>query len=289
MKNPRYAPDARLTAGGAALPVALRASISSISLQSGIDGVDRLEVKFANENLRWLDHPLLAMGGELRLALGYAPDPLEQVFVGDIVGQTPTFPADGIPTLTIVAHDRRERLQRGTKTRWFAVAVSCVGTFPVPDVLIATTVAAENHLLLAADPISLAISTAVGGAVYASQYTSPEGKQEMVRKQRGESDFDFIGRIAQENGWALTVDHAGSMGGNVLRFTSLLMPRPPDVTLRYGESLIEFAPRFTKVGEIISVSARFCLSMSRSANPARRKVPRWPSRASRSPPGRPRG
>jgi len=263
MTNPRYSPDARLTTGVTPLPAAMRASISSISVQSGLDGVDRLEVRLANENLRWLEHPLLSLGRELRLSLGYAPDPLEQVFVGDIVGQTPTFPADGIPTLTIVAHDRRERLQRGTKKRWFAVAIPCVGTFPIPDPIVVGSVAAESHLLLATDPISLAISAAIGGLTYATQMTSNEGRQEAVRKQESETDFDFIQRIAAENGWAMSIDHTGALGGSVLRFTSLLSNRPPDLTLRYGESLVEFSPRITKVGEILSISARFWIPQAK--------------------------
>lgn len=263
MTNPRYSPDARLTAGATPLPAALRASVSSISVQSGLDGVDRLEVRIANENLRWLEHPLLALGRELRLSLGYAPNPLDQVFVGDIVGQTPTFPAEEMPTLTIVAHDRRERLQRGTKKRWFAVAIPCAGTYPIPDPIVAGIVAAESHLLLASDPISLAISAVIGGVSYAAQMTSVEGRQEAVRKQQGETDFAFIQRIAAENGWAMSVDHTGALGGSVLRFTSLLSSRPPDLTLRYGQSLVDFSPRLTKVGEILSISARFWIPQAK--------------------------
>jgi hypothetical protein len=31
----------------------------------------------------------------------------------------------------------------------------------------------------------------------------------------------------------------------------------PDVTFRYGESLIDFSPRLSKVGEVLRVTARF--------------------------------
>lgn len=263
MTKPNYAPEMRLTAGDELLPAAMRASVSSVNLKSGLEGVDRLEVRLVNDNLRWLDHPLLAMGRELRLELGFAPNALEQMFVGDIVGLSPTFPADGIPTLTVVAHDRRERMQRGTKKRWFAVAIPCVGTYPIPDTLVTAAVATENHLLLAADPISLAISAALGGISYATQLTTAEGRQEMIRRQQGESDLAFVSRIAAENGWALSVDHAGAMGGNILRFTSLLSNVTPDLTLRYGESVLEFSARVTKVGEILAVTARFWIPQAK--------------------------
>ncbi len=52
------------------------------------------------------------------------------------------------------------------------------------------------------------------------------------------------------------MDHAGPLAGNVLRFTSILSRVVPELEFRYGESLIEFTPRLTKVGEILAVTAR---------------------------------
>jgi phage protein D len=254
---PFFSPDARITADANPMPAAMRASVSRIALQLGIEGADRLELTLANEGLRWLDHPQLALGRQLQLSLGYAPDPLQQTFVGDIVGLTPSFPADGMPTLTVVAHDRRQRLQRGSKTRWFAVAIPCVGTYPMPDPLVAGLVTAENFLVFASDPVSLAISAALGGVEYAITAAQGQGAHELVRKQKSESDLTFLGRIAQENGWVMTVDHGGALGGNVLRFTSLLSHLVPDVVLRYGENLIDFSPRISTIGEILSVTVRF--------------------------------
>jgi phage protein D len=259
VSNLRLAPDARIMANGAPLPAAMRASVSRITLQLGIEGADRLELTLVNEGLMWLDHQQIALGRELRLSLGYAPDPLEPVFVGDVVGLTPAFPADGVPTLTVVAHDRRARLQRGTKTRWFAVAIPRAGNRPIPDPVVARLVAAENQLIFASDPVSLAISAALGGVEYGIRAASGKGNndQELVRKQRGENDLAFLARIAGENGWVMTVDHGGALGGNVLRFTSLLAHLEPDLTVRYGENLIEFSPRISTVGEILSVTVRF--------------------------------
>ena len=47
------------------------------------------------------------------LELGYAPDPLETVFVGEITGVEASFPSGGMPTLTVVAHDFLQRLTVG--------------------------------------------------------------------------------------------------------------------------------------------------------------------------------
>lgn len=256
MSNPRIAPDARIGANGEPLPAAMRASVSRIALQQGLEGADRLEITLVNEGLRWLDHQQIALGREIRLSLGYAPDPLEQVFVGDVVGLSPSFPAGGVPTLTVVAHDRRARLQRGTKTQWFAVAIPRRGNRPMPDPVVAGLVAAENFLIFASDPVSLAITAALGGVEYAVGADTGH-EQKLVRKQVRESDHAFLARIAGENGWMMSVDHGGALGGNVLRFTSLLAHLVPDLTLRYGENLIDFTPRISIVGEVASVTVRF--------------------------------
>jgi phage protein D len=257
MSNLRLAPEARIVADGQPLPAALRASISRISVTLGLEGADRLELTVSDEVVRWLDHPQIGLDRELRVELGYAPDPLEQVFVGDVVGLTPSFPSGGAPALTIVAQDRRARLQRGTKTRWFAVAIPCIGAYPVPDPVVAGVVTAEHQLTLASDPVSLAIAGALGGVEYGIGKGMGEGDYELIRKQRRESDLDFLTTIARENGWLMTVDHAGARGGNVLRFTSFFAHLVPDVIFRYGESLMEFSPRLTKVGEVLRVTARF--------------------------------
>ena len=102
MTADRYAPELRLTIDGAPVPAALRAAVTSVSLQRGLEGVDRLEVAIANEGLRWLDHSLLKLDRSLSLSLGYAPDPLVQMFVGEIVGHNAAFPAGGMPSLTVV-------------------------------------------------------------------------------------------------------------------------------------------------------------------------------------------
>lgn len=253
----RLAPEARIVADGRPLPAALRASVTAVGLQQGLEGADRLELTVSDEAVRWLDHPQLAVGRELRLELGYAPDPLEQVFVGDIIGLTPSFPSSGAPTVKVVAHDRRARLQRGSKTRWFAIAIPCVGAFPLPDPVVAGQVAAEHELVMASDPVSLAIAAVLGGVEYGVRAATGEGAHEMIRKQRNQNDLDFLSVIARENGWLMTVDHAGALGGNVLRFTSFFANVIPGLTFRYGQDLIEFLPRLSTVGEVLNVAARF--------------------------------
>jgi phage protein D len=256
MANLRFAPEFRVNINDAPAPAALRASISSVTCQSGLDGADRVELTLANEGLRWLDDPLLALDNKLTLLLGYAPDPLEQIFVGKIVAQEANFPGGGMPTLTVVAQDRRKEMQTGNKVRWFAIPVPTLGNLPIPDLAVASLVTLENSLLPVFDPIGATLSVLLAGVDVFVTLSSrdPDVKQKLIRKQHGESDYDFLSRVAGENGWEMLIDHSGANGGFKLRFLSPEGNLSSDVTLKYGQSLIDFRPRLSNVGQIGGVA-----------------------------------
>jgi phage protein D len=253
----RYAPEFQLRMNDEAVPAALRASMVSVSYQTGLEGADRVELSIFNENLRWLDHPLLRLDNQLTLAMGYAPDPLQQMFVGEVVSITPTFPASGSPMLTISAQDRRNRLQRGSKTRWFAIPAQCRGNFPIPDNAVASVVAGENSLIPIVDPIGAALAVVIGGIQTAVTFGDPDARQKTIRRQSAESDYDFLRRLCVENAWEMVMEHQGPGGGRRLRFLSTIGTRDPAATLRYGASLLEFNPRISNVGQVARVSASF--------------------------------
>jgi uncharacterized protein len=256
MANLRYAPDFRIEINGRPAPTALRASSASVSLQTGLEGSDRVELALVNEGLRWLDHDLLNLDNHLALYLGYAPDSLEQMFVGEIVGQSPTFPSGGSPMLTVTAQDRRQHLQERKPIRWFAVPIPKLGNTPIPDPAVASIVAVEHFLSPVFDPISATLSVLIGGIQVFVARNDPQMMQRIIRKQAGESNYDFLKRISQENGWEVLIDHSGSQGGWKLRFFSLAEHLAPDVTLKYGQSLIDFTPRITKVGQLASIAVK---------------------------------
>jgi phage protein D len=251
----RYAPEVQLLIDGVPAPALLRASLLSLTLHSDLEGVDRLDLTLANQGLRWLDHPALGLDRELRLRLGYAPGPLEQLFVGAVVSHEATFPSGSAPTLTVSAQDRRHRMQRGVKARWFAVPAASLGNWPLPDQAVAGIIGLEHGLIPIFEPVGAALAVLLGGVETAVAIGDPDARQRAIRKQAGQSDFDFLARIAAENGWELLVDHSGPLGGYQLRFFSPLDHLAPDLTLTYGRSLIEFTPRITTVGQIASVTA----------------------------------
>lgn len=255
MTNLRFAPEFRLQLNDVPIPAALRASISSVSLETGLEGADRVEFTLVNENLRWMDERLLGVDTKLALFLGYAPDPLEQVFVGEIVGQNAAFPSSGSPTLTVIALDLLQRFQQGTRVRWFAIPLPSVGNYPLPDLAVTAIPSAEHGLIPIYDPIGAALSVILGGVEAIGAIGDPDEQQKLIRKQTGESDFDFLKRIARESGWEMFIDHTAPLGGYKLRFMSPLSQLTPDLTLKYGQSLIDFTPRISKVGQIVSVTA----------------------------------
>jgi phage protein D len=248
-----YAPAFDLTINGGPLPGALQASIISVNYQDGMEGADRVEVMFANPDLQWLDHPLLQVDNGFKLSIGYAPDPLEQVFVGEITGVEPTFPASGMPTIKVVAQDFLQRLTHGKVDRAFYVSIPKIDFFPLPDIAVNAIVAGSNLLIPVPDPVGGALSIIMTLASYS---TVPGQMQKSVRKQDSESDFDFLSKISRQNGWEMFIDHTTAPHGYILRFQFLLQDYSASVTLTRGESLMEFTPRLTTVGDVFGVSAR---------------------------------
>jgi uncharacterized protein len=249
----KLAPEFSISIDGNAIPAALRASIVSISHTDGMEGADRVEVSIANTSLQWLDHPLLQVNNEFRLSMGYAPGPLEEVFVGEITGIEPSFPSSGIPMIRLTAQDYLQRLQIGTKDRAFAIKIPSVGNFPLPDAMVAALVAGSNALIPELDPVGGTLSTLIGLATFLS---FPQFAQMAVRKQSGVNDFQFLTEVAKDNGWQMYIDHTAEPHGRVLKFQFLIQDYAPSLTLKWGATLTEFTPRITTVGDIEGVAAK---------------------------------
>ncbi|MEO3872724.1 hypothetical protein ABGB18_28250 [Nonomuraea sp. B12E4] len=253
----RYAPGFVVAVGGRPLPPALRASVTAIRYQDGLEGANRLEVSIADERLRWLDDPLLAVDAPVELSLGYAGDPLEIVFTGEITGVDAAFPSSGAPSLTVVAHDFMQRMTIGAKDRAFAISLPCIGKFPLPDPVIAAAVSATDLLVPVIDPVGAALSFLTLLATYAINPADAAGS---IRIQQGQSDFDFLSAIARENGWDMFIDHSAAPRGHVLRLQFTGLDAAPTATLRWGESIVDFSPRITTVGQVATVSTRIWVS-----------------------------
>jgi hypothetical protein len=252
-RYPQFGPQFTMQIGGANLPAGLRGSISSVTWTTGIEGSDSVEVTFANPNLQWLDSPILKTDQSFNLSVGYAPDPLEKVFVGEITGVEPSFPSGGMPTIRITAHDFLQRLTHGQVDRAFYIQIPESVTIPLPDPVVAAIVSGSNLLIPDLDPVGGVLSTLM---TLASYIAAPDEPQKWVRKQQSASDFDFLTSIAKENGWEMYIDHTAEPKGYRLKFQFIVQDYSPSVTLDWGSSLMDFTPRLTTVGDVFGVSAR---------------------------------
>ena len=135
---PHYAPEFSVKINGQELPAAVRSAVTSVSYQDGLNAADRVEIGLANPDLRWLQQHIRGLGfqpfptgmrvgqagtlsaipkgtfdmdNKLRLSLGYAPDPLEEVFKGEVTGVQARFQSGDVPSMTLVAHDYLHRLR----------------------------------------------------------------------------------------------------------------------------------------------------------------------------------
>jgi len=237
--------------------------VTSVRYQDGRNAADRLEIGLANANLRWLQTHIRGLGFQpfptgiavgplgradagpeglfdvdntVSLAIGYAPDPLEEVFLGEVTGVQASFPGGGVPSMTLVAHDYLNRLSRGSYARGFG---------PLADAVVAVILSAENLLIPTIDPALATVSAVMTAVNVIFKGTGT--------KQEGESDLELLTRIAA------TYDAEFWVEGNVLYLSRFMKEYSPSLTLTWGESLMDFSPQVSTVGSVAGVSMKFTL------------------------------
>lgn len=259
----QFVPDYAIAINGAELPTSLGSSISSITFESGMHAASRVEIQLANPGLEWLQSHINGLGfapfptnvltgtiptinyqaqglfdltNGVSLSLGYADETLTDVFEGEITGIEANMPADGMPTFTLVAHDKLQRLTQGSYGRGFG---------PLPDALIAIILSGENLILPAIDPTLAAASTAIAIVNFIFNGSG--------RKQKGQTDLEVLQEIAKYYDADFWVE------GSTLYLSRFFKEYSPSVILNWGESLLDFAPRLSTVGQFFGVGVKFTL------------------------------
>jgi phage protein D len=262
-RYPNYAPGFDIRINDQDLPAPLRSSVTSVQFEEGLNAADRVEIGLANTNLRWLKEHIRGLGfspflsginigglpglsaapegafdidNKVSLALGYAPEPLEEVFIGEITGVEASFPNAGMPVMTLVAHDYLHRLSAGKYARGFG---------PLPDFIIASILSIENRLLPVVEPFVQHASEARAALNIIFRGAGA--------RQKGESHLEMLARIAA------TYDAEYHVEGDFLYITRFIKEYTPRLTLTWGASLLAFAPKVTTVGQAVGVAMKFTL------------------------------
>ena len=258
----QYAPDYRIKINGDDLPAIVRNCVTSVRYEEGIDGADQVQINLANADLLFLQTHIRGLAAiaaptgvnlntfgriglppsgifdidnKVTLDLGYSPETLEPVFLGEITGIGAGFPNAAMPTLTITAHDFLQRLTRGSWTRGFG---------RLPDAAIISILAVENGLIPMIDPWIVPLDTlnTIGNFLFA---TSP--------KEYRQTDLQLLKSTAERYDMEISVQDYTLL---VTRFIKEYTAR---LTLTYGQSLMEFSPRFTTAGRAVGVTMRVSL------------------------------
>jgi phage protein D len=199
----------RVLVGRASATYDLAADLSTLSIDDEAGRPSRLEV-VAPDPYRVLSHALRE-GMDVTVELGSSTDH-ELVFRGFVTRVESDFPEDGVPTIQLVAHDRRARLGLRERSR------------RIPNHRLSEVVREVARSCFAQ------IEVSVGG--------DPDFDINGVR-QPGVSDLRFLLSLAEEFDCQVLLERRGDL--DVLRFVSLeeLYRQQPAITMHYGRAHVD--------------------------------------------------
>jgi phage protein D/phage baseplate assembly protein gpV len=206
--------------GGALVAETFMRDLSEIVVDNSLHMPDAATIVLNDPGLKWVDDAALAPGKTIEISASSTPagSASRPLFDGEIVGLEPEF-APSTHKLTIRAFDRLHRLSRGRAVRSFQ---------NVTDSDLARRFAAE-----------VGLQTDVESTRQVHTYLF----------QNNQTNLEFLRDRAIAIGYALYVI------GKKLCFKPLA-PNPQAIDLRWGDSLSEFRPRLTTVGQVSTVTVR---------------------------------
>jgi phage protein D len=244
MTDPIDVPYLELLFGGRQIPELNRDLIDvSITEALGMSSQFTLKVYTWDMDaieLTWIDHPVVALGTEVEISLGYV-DALRPMILGEILDLDLEYSADAPFTLTITGQDLRHRMGRGEVTAMYQ---------KVTDSAIIQKLAQK----------------------YGLGYEGDDTKTEHGWvAQRNLSDLAFANLRAQASGRELTMD------GKTLIFKALDTSGEADVTLSPGTGLTAFSAMVSSSGRVGKVIVKTGDTWRKTALMGQATVPKFSS------------
>ncbi len=142
-----FAPSFQIEVNGSRLHADVSNHVQTVQVVSTPDSLDQFSFTLANPlpKMPWTNEyaELFKLGNAVTIMLGYVGD-LRDMMEGEITQVTPTYPASGVPTVTIAGHSLMHRLSGGNITQTFQ------NTTPKQ---IAEKIAQQTNLAVQADDV----------------------------------------------------------------------------------------------------------------------------------------
>ncbi|GAB4114108.1 MAG: VgrG-related protein [Roseiflexaceae bacterium] len=190
--------------------------LSEVKVESSLQMPDLATFTIHDAQLQWVDHAAIMPGNTLEIQIKNSVQVLETLFDGEIVEVEPSY-TNGDMLLTVRAMDRMHRLMRGRSARTF--------------------------LNVKASDVFSKVVQSVG--LQAVVDSTTEVHAYII--QSNETNLELVQRLATDHGMLIYAE------GKKIHFKKLATGDPV-ATLKWNETLGEFRPRMSTLGQVTEVS-----------------------------------
>ena len=200
-------PEFNVTLDGTRLDGEAKGAVSGVRVFLTHSGASAFEIVVDDPELRWQAKPTFTECKEVQIELG-VPGKMKKVFDGEVTAWRTELERAGPTVLVLRGMDRSHRLMRGHKTKTYAEA----------------------------SPIDCAQQIASAAGLTAKTSAGQPAPVKTFRIQANESDFGFLRKMADLEGYLFFVD------GSDLHFERPKLSSKDDLTITFGEDVKTFLP-----------------------------------------------
>ncbi|MBE9009106.1 phage late control D family protein [Pseudanabaenaceae cyanobacterium LEGE 13415] len=217
-------PNIRVSINGKVLSGAALSDLQSVTVVESIENPSSFKLEFSNWDLAdcrltWSEDPLFECGNVIQIQMGYGKQ-LQTMIVGKITGSEVEFESESQPMFTVQGYDFRMLLMRSQATRSF------------------TSTSVSDILRRIAQKMGMKSET--GEADLSLDYIL----------QNNLSDWEFIQSLATQLGSDVSIEDGK------LSIQPKAAMETPQVTLSWGENLLEFSARINALTQVSKIEIR---------------------------------